>query len=99
MFYALIEKLRMLKIDPAHRGIMYITAVLEGRQSIDDLNDDQIQLIVDAWDSRNYIPEDLYKKMSKKDSNNVVKPENTEGLSREKYYRQVAANVIDFFRG
>lgn len=95
-FYSLMEKLRMLRIDPAHRGIMYIQAVLEGRQKLKNLNDDQIQLIVDVWDSRNFIPEDVYKKMSKKGG--IVKPENIENLPREEYYRQVAANVIEFFR-
>lgn len=96
MFYKLMELLRVFKIDPSCRGVKYITEVLEGKMEFDDLNDDQIELIVDAWDSRTFIPEEEYHRLSKKDG--VVKPENVNNLPREEYNRQVARNVIEFFR-
>ena len=97
MFYNLNEKLRLLRIDPSSRGVMYILDVLEGRKMLSDLNDDQVELIVDAWDSRAYIPEKKYKEMSETMKDKVVKPNNTENLPRESYNRLIAENIIKFF--
>lgn len=97
MYYKMQETLRLLKINPACRGVMYIMEVLEGTKKIEDLNDDQIELIVDAWDSRAYIPEEIYQQLSG-NGVDVVKPSNEKNLPREEYYREVAENVINFFR-
>ena len=91
MFYSLNEKLRILRINPSCRGVLYISEVLEGKKKIEELNDDQVELIVVAWDSRKYVPHEIFKNLKRK-----VKPEYKKKETREQYYRRFAENIIQY---
>lgn len=88
------EIVRMLGIRPESRGLMYVSQVGRKQINIEDLNDDQCQLIIDAWESRNYIPLKMFRSMCVLEK--TVKPDHVKGESNDAYSRRYAKNIINF---
>ncbi len=85
-------EMRFLGINKSCRGVGIILEVLFGNKEFDNLTGKEYQEIVDAWDSRNFIPVSTYKRFTP-----VVKTPETRDITLEGYNKKVSKNVILFF--
>lgn len=91
------ELLRMLKIGMDCSGTALIYDLYYGKRQVDELSEKEIQDIRYAWNSRNYIPEDIWNGQY---SNKIVyiKPIHRADESEEDYSRRYVANMIEYLR-
>ena len=76
------EQLRMLGIDMGRPGTRLIEMLMDGQLKLEDLTDEDIDLILDAWDTRNFVP------VHKMGSADKVSPQITEKDVKEGLYTE-----------
>ena len=95
------EEMRCLGIKPQCRGMMYIQQVVEGNRNFKDLHSKEHELIVEAWESRYFIPGNVFNSMESANHENViavrVKPEKENNESVKQYNKRFSKNIIEFF--
>lgn len=52
----MLEQLRLIGLEMGMTGTGIIEKIMKGELSTDDLNYEQVQQVLSAWDTRNYVP-------------------------------------------
>ncbi len=82
------EQLRNLGISPEKPGIAYMRKMLDGTIKTQNLTDKQIDEVLDAWNSRHFVPNDM------KEEVDHVSPPITQEELEQKLFSQEDYNRI-----
>lgn len=89
-------ELRMLGIKMCMPGTVILQKLLRGEVKTEQLSENEIDLVLEAWDTRNFVPGNLaYPHEVDRVKPIITKKEVTEGLYTEKDYKRNFVEQIE----
>lgn len=88
------EQLRKLGISPEKHGIYYMEQMIDGKIKAQDLTDEQIAEVLDAWNSRYFVPNDMKEEVDHV-SPPFTKEELEQKLVSQKNYDRTYVELIE----
>lgn len=96
-----MEKLRMLGIKMCMPGTLIMNQLLKGEITTEKLSEDEIDLVLDAWETRNFVPGNLvsnYPYKVDKVKPVISKKEVLEGIYSEDYKRNYVEQIEKYLQ-
>lgn len=88
------EQLRLIGVEMGMTGTALMEEMLEGKITTKELNDKQIEAVLAAWDTRNYVPYHLIDKVDKVQPA-ITKEEVANGHYRMQEYNRNYVEMIE----
>lgn len=83
------EEFRCLGLKFSIKGVTILEKLVNGEAKLDDMSDAEVNDIIEAWDTRKYIPEKELKRAISS------KPGHIDGETEEEYNRRHVAKIVD----